>query len=514
MYRINRSFSLMNANTSNKNWQHDHRHAPNRFAVIPIATRLQADTARTGRGVTIAMIDSGFYPHPDLIEPVNRIVAFADVTQPDDRFELDGSAPRPNSFREAERGAPHDWDWHGTQTSVVAAGNGRLSDGVYRSLAAEARVVLVKAGDRGKITEENIARGFEWVMRNKERYNIRVVSISLGGDEDVPYETNIVDRAAEEAVKRGLVVVVAAGNSGCTDKPRTVPPANSPSVITVGGYNDNNQLGNQNLDLYCSSYGPTADGILKPEIIAPAIWVAAPILPGTAAYKRAEALSQIAGAPDYELSKLVRELRQQAELPEALSQESPERISAVIESILRECKIVATHYQHVDGTSFATPIVASVVAQMLEANPNLTPATTKQILIATADRIPDAPLVRQGYGVLNAQRAVEFASREMHILEHSHFQPPRVEAGKIVFFYHDDAAEHVAIAGDFNGWNVHQTRFNKMPDGIWRAEIDAPPAGRYHYKLVVDGERWLDDPSNGMKAPDNYGGFNSVLNVK
>ncbi|MDZ7344083.1 MAG: S8 family serine peptidase [candidate division KSB1 bacterium] len=484
----------------NSNNQHHHHHAPNRFAVIPTALRLQADTERTGRGVTIAMIDSGFYPHPDLIEPNNRIVALADVTQHEARYELNGK--------------PYDWDWHGTQTSVVAAGNGWLSDGAYRSLASEAQVVLVKASDRGRIFEENIARGFEWVIRNKERYNIRVVSISLGGDDDVPHETNIVDQTAEEAVKRGLIVVAAAGNSGCTDRPKPVPPANSPSVITVGGYNDNNLPGNQKLDLYCSSYGPTADGLLKPEIIAPAIWVAAPILPGTSAYPRAEALSQIIAAPDYLLPNLVHELWQQAELSEALAQASPEQIRAAVEAILRESKIVATHYQHVDGTSFAAPIVASVVAQMLEANPSLTPATVKQILIATADRIPGAPLVRQGYGVLNARRAVDHAAREMHALAHDHFQPPRAEMGTLVFFYHNDAAERVALAGDFNNWNANHARFVKTADGLWRVEIDSPPPGRYHYKFVIDGERWMDDPSNGLKVPDNYGGFNSVLNVR
>ncbi|MCG3121218.1 MAG: hypothetical protein ALAOOOJD_04218 [bacterium] len=489
----------MQPNPSNGNNQHDHQHGVNRFAVIPTALRLQADTEHTGRGVTIALIDSGFYPHPDLTEPVSRIVAVADVTQSDHRLELNGQ--------------PHDWDWHGTQTSVVAAGNGRLSEGIYRSLAPEAQVVLVKASDRGKITEENIARGLQWVMANKTRYNIRVVSISLGGDEDVPYETNIVDQAAEEAVRQGLVVIVAAGNSGCTDHPKPVPPANSPSVITVGGYSDNNKLHNQNLDLYCSSYGMTADGFLKPEIIAPAIWIAAPILPGTANYNRAQALAQIAAAPDFQLSSYVRTMWQPAELPETLQDAAPEKIRAIVETCLRENKIVATHYQHVDGTSFAAPIVAAVVAQMLEANPHLTPATIKQILIATADKIPGAPLLRQGYGVLNARRAVNHASREVHALAHAHFQPPRVEAGKIIFFYHNDEAERVMLAGDFNNWHAAQIRFHK-PHGIWRAEIEAPPPGRYHYKFIVDGERWIDDPSNGLKTPDHYGGFNSVLNVK
>jgi serine protease AprX len=278
-------FLGMQVSTLNDNDQHNHHHGLNRFAVLPTALRQRADSERAGRGVTIAMIDSGFYPHPDLTEPNNRIVAMAEVTQCNAQYERNGH--------------PQSWDWHGTQTSVVAAGNGRLSDGTYRSLAPEAQVVLVKASDHGKITEANIAAGFEWVMQNKDRYNIRVASISLGGDDDVPYETNVVDQAAEEAVKRGLVVVVATGNSGCTNRPKPVPPANAPSVITVGGYNDNNTLDNPNLDLYCSSYGPTADGLLKPEIIAPAIWVAAPILPGTFNYYSAEALSRIDAAPDF-----------------------------------------------------------------------------------------------------------------------------------------------------------------------------------------------------------------------
>jgi len=264
--------------------QHEHSHSQNRFAVLPTPLRLAGDVARTGRGVTIAFLDSGFYPHPDLTEPANRIIAYEDITKPGASLNADAE--------------PHGWAWHGTQTCVVAAGNGHLADGVYRGLASEAQVVLVKVSEQGRIAEENIARGIRWVIDNQQRYNIRVVSISLGGDADVPHKENIVDLAAEEAVRCGLVVVVAAGNSGNAEDHTPVPPANSPSVITVGGYNDHNHLGDRAVDLYWSSFGPTADGIVKPEILAPAIWVAAPILPGSRFYEQAEALSQIAYAPD------------------------------------------------------------------------------------------------------------------------------------------------------------------------------------------------------------------------
>jgi len=63
----------------------------------------------------------------------------------------------------------------------------------------------------------------------------------------------------------------------------------------------------------------------------------------------------------------------------------------------------------VDGTSFAAPIVSSIVAQMLQANPLLTPSEVKKILIATAERLPHYEVDRQGWGVVNPRRAVEMA---------------------------------------------------------------------------------------------------------
>ena len=475
---------------------HNHQHAPNRFAVIPTAARLNVDPLYTGKGVTIAFLDSGFYPHADLVGPTNRIVAYHDLTG--ERASLTPS------------GLSESWQWHGTQTSVVAAGNGHLCEGIYRGLAYESQLVLVKVSERGRITEDNISRGINWVIKNRERYNIRVLNISLGGDEDVPCSRSIIDQAAEEAIRKGIVVVVAAGNSA--DK-HSIPPANSPSVITVGGYHDNNQIEGTGLALYHSNFGVTADGTLKPEIIAPAMWVAAPILPGTQVHDRAEALSNLSSAADYELPSVARELEDKAELPENLLFEDADGIRRFVDDAIKHLKIVATHYQHVDGTSFAAPIVTSIVAQMFEANPRLTPGAVKNILISTADRIVSAPAIRQGYGVVNARRAVELAKNEIHGLSVVGCSPPRVADGRIVFVYHDDGAQSVCLAGDFNGWDSRKTPLKRDRSGLWLTEITAPKAGRYRYKFVVDGARWLEDPSNGMKAPDNYGGLNSILDI-
>lgn len=478
---------------------HNHQHTPNRFAVVPTHVRLKAHPVYAGKGVTIAFLDSGFYPHPDLIEPVNRIIAYKDLAG--ERSLL--NEEHPLEF----------WQWHGTQTSVAAAGNGQLCDGAYRGLASEAKLVLVKVSEKGRITEENIARGINWVVENRERYDIRVLNISLGGDEDVPCLRSIIDQAAEEAIRQGIVVVAAAGNAGHEGR-HAIPPANSPSVVTVGGYTDHNQPETGALDLYHSNFGVTAGGILKPEIIAPAMWVAAPILPGSPSYQKAEALSQLAAAFDYQLPGLARELCEKACLPETLLTAKAADIREFVETSLAQDKIVATHYQHVDGTSFAAPIVTSIVAQMIEANPRLKPATVKNILVLTAERIAAAPAVRQGFGVVNARRAVEMALTEQHDMETAGCNSLSSHNGRLTFVYHDDTAISVALAGDFNNWDATNSLLKRDESGFWLADIETPESGKYHYKFVIDGQRWIEDPNNGLKAPDNYGGLNSVLIIE
>ena len=195
-----------------------------------------------------------------------------------------------------------------------------------------------------------------------------------------------------------------------------------------------------------------------------------------------------------------------------LLKSEPAEIRAFVDTMLTRQKIVAAHYQHVDGTSFAAPIVSSVVAQMLEANPTLTPASIKNILISTADRIADAAVLRQGYGAVDAWQAVALAKSLTDQLDTMGFGPPRIENGKVVFLFHYDDASSVALAGDFNGWDIRRTQLTRDERGLWRGEIAVPLSGRYQYKFAVNsGQRWLEDPSNGVKVPDNFSGMNSVL---
>jgi len=84
-----------------------------------------------------------------------------------------------------------------------------------------------------------------------------------------------------------------------------------------------------------------------------------------------------------------------------------------------------------------------------------------------------------------------------------------VENGRLLFVFHDDSAESVSVAGDFNGWN--QLALERNGSGLWSTEIAVRQSGRFEYKFIIDGQRWIEDPSNGMKVPDSYGGLNSVI---
>jgi len=364
---------------------------------LPIPVRMDADERYTGRGVTVAFLDSGFYAHKDLIETKNRILAYHNIFAPEDDF---------SALQKSDVAS-----WHGMMTSVVAAGNGYLSDGFYRSLAPEANVVLVKIGKTGRIPESNIETGLRWVFANKDKHNIRIVNISAGGDFEQPYLLNTLSQLVEQVVKAGLTVVCAVGNAGLLPGHPVLPPASAPSCVAVGGLDDQNSLDRARRGMYRSSYGPTIDGLQKPEVIAPGIWVAGPILPHTPTAAEAQLYAQLDNAADEELREIIlahatvdKDIYAARELPVSL-------LRQLITIKLREGNVINEHYKFIDGTSFAAPIVSSIVACMLEANPKLTPQQVKRILIDTAERVDGVEVDRQGWGVVVPRKAGETALR-------------------------------------------------------------------------------------------------------
>jgi len=348
------------------------------FGALPTPLRMRAHPHYTGKGVTIAFVDSGFYPHPDLIHPTNRIKAWVDVgsEQVETAYFTPDQVP---TWRGWDAAMPS--QWHGTMTSTAAAGNGYRGHGLYRGIASDADLILIQTIDaRGAIPNENILRALNWLEEHAHSLGVRVVNLSLGGDPVDTLDDNPIDVAIGRLFNAGIAVTVAAGNGG---ERQLYPPATAPSALTVGGVDDGNVFDRGALSLWHSNYGVGIGGVIKPEVVAPSIWVVAPVLPGTDVEREAIEL----------FSKRV-------------YHDSP-RAQAITER-----KLVTPYYQHVDGTSFAAPIVASVIATMIEADPALSPRQLVDTIIATAERIPGVPVYRQGYGVINAGAALRMVLDE------------------------------------------------------------------------------------------------------
>jgi serine protease AprX len=363
--------------------------------VLSTPLRLDSDERFTGKGVTIAFLDSGFYPHEDLTQPTNRIIGYRSL------IHAEGDL---TSLFQSDVAS-----WHGMMTSVVAAGNGGMSNGFYRGIAPDANVVLVKLAKTGRITEQNIQDGLEWVLRNRTKFNTRVINISAGGDFEQSYLHDSLSQTVEECTALGVTIVCAVGNAGHLPNHPVFPPASAPSAIAVGGLDDNNSINRAKRGMYRSSYGPTLDGLQKPELIAPSIWIPAPILPNTPTAQQAELLEKLDKAKDKDLHQIIRENPNiDGELDAALDR-PVHSIRQIIVLKRRNEALITKHYKYVDGTSFAAPIVSSVIAQMLEANPKLTPQQIKRILISSAERLPHYEVDRQGWGVIDPRKAVEMA---------------------------------------------------------------------------------------------------------
>ena len=447
------------------------------YGPLPTPLRMRADPRFTGRAVTMAMIDAGFYPHAELVRPRNRIRAWVDAGSAEVAAHYFSASRLPRWPGWNER-APH--QWHGMMTTCSAAGSGLLSHGFYRGIASDAELVLIQArSSDGRIDNANITRALEFVLEHHRALDIDVVNLSVAGDPLLPGERETVDEAVDALVAAGVVVVAAAGNNG---ERRLVQPATAPLALTIGGLDDHNTFDPHDTEVWHSNYGETGAGATKPELVAPSIWVVAPILPGTGIAREARRL---------------------------FSRRAHGRDKA--EPRIAELKLVTPHYQHVEGTSFAAPIVASVIACMLEANPKLTPGRIRELLGKAAHLVPGAPAERQGRGALDAGRALLLALAEHHGPAASYVTSPTQSNGVLLFHLHDHQASAVRLVGSWNDWRLPGEEARQVEPGLWETRLAGLPKGRYEYRFVVDGWRVILDPANPIRRADGLGGMNSVF---
>lgn len=207
----------------------------------------------TGKGVKIAIIDTGIFQHVDLR---NRISGFVDFVH--------------------QREKPYDDNGHGTHCAGIIAGNGSQSDGQIRGMAPEASVIGIKVLDRtGSGTIETIIQGVDWCMKyNIQNPNtpIHIISLSIG-THATKYRTaedDPVVKIVEEAWRSGITVITAAGNDG-PDAFSISSPGVSEQIITVGAISSNHFLNDVNAPASFSSSGPTIYGQPKPDLYAPGV---------------------------------------------------------------------------------------------------------------------------------------------------------------------------------------------------------------------------------------------------
>jgi len=344
------------------------------------AKTIGADIARIdfgveGTGVGIAVLDSGVSPHGrDLDLPRGggrRIVAQWSTVG------LEGTAT-------VNAGSSDDYYGHGTHVAGIIAGNGTESDGMLAGIAPKANIINVKVlSDDGSGFVSDVIDGIQWVIQNKNAYNIRIVNLSLGHPVSESYRTDPLTQACEAAVRAGLIVVVAAGNYG-KDELGVIAyggitsPGNDPMVITAGATkSQGTPVRSDDAIADYSSRGPTAiDLLAKPDLVAPG--------------NRVKSIAD----PSTNGNDLFDQYPQNRVDPSYYGQPGN--------------GIGDSHYFILSGTSMATAVVSGTVALMLEANPNLTPNLVKAILMLTAQDL-QLPFVVQGSGYLNSYGAVMLA---------------------------------------------------------------------------------------------------------
>jgi len=207
-------------------------------------------SSKTGKGITVAVIDTGIYPHNDLITPQNRITAFKDFIN--------------------NKTTPYDDNGHGTHVAGDICGNGYSSKSLYKAPAYESSIVGVKVLNKkgsGKLSD--VIAGIQWCIDNKEKYSIRILNLSLGSKAVGSYKDDLLCETLEKAWETGIVVCTAAGNEG-PESGTISSPGIDPRIITVGASDDRNTiLRSDDRIASFSSRGPTIDGLEKPDVVCP-----------------------------------------------------------------------------------------------------------------------------------------------------------------------------------------------------------------------------------------------------
>lgn len=285
----------------------------------------------TGRNISVAILDTGIFLHPDIKD---RILLFKDFVN--------------------QRKEPYDDSGHGTHVAGCLAGNGSLSDGKYRGIAPKCSLIAGKVLDKnGNGRADDILKGLYWILENKERYDIRILNLSVSfGKVITADKIKLIRDLLYEISSKNILIVTAAGNNG--PKIASISPLGlSKAVLCVGCHDMDFQSEKGGLCENYSGRGPGIFSLRKPDLVAP----------GT-------------------------------------------QIRSISSKLIFRNGSYKHSYENRSGTSFSTPLVSGAAALLLEKTPGLGNDEVKQrICYAAADL--NEPWNKQGWGMLNIKKILE-----------------------------------------------------------------------------------------------------------
>ncbi|HEX4015825.1 MAG TPA: S8 family serine peptidase [Frankiaceae bacterium] len=314
----------------------------------------QAWSYGTGRGVDVALIDTGIAPVQGLTSP-GKVINGPDLS-------LESQAPDRRYV---------DNNGHGTHMAgIIAASDSGFSNPLYagsssvEGVAPGSRLVNVKVGDGNGVTDvSQVLAAIDWVVQHAHDpngaaggLNIRVLNLSYGTDSSQGATIDPLAHAAEVAWHSGIVVVAAAGNDGSTTG-RLADPAIDPYLIAVGAA-DTDFSTSASSDTV-PSFSSRGDGVRNPDVLAPGVHIASLIAPGS---EVATTYGDAAG--------------------------------------------VGTRLIRGSGTSQSTAMVSGAAALLLSARPTLTPDRVKALLTHSAQGVSGAGPRDQGSGLINVYKAM------------------------------------------------------------------------------------------------------------
>ncbi len=288
---------------------------------------LTPDITLSGNGVSVAVLDTGICPMEDFIIPRNRIICFKDFVN--------------------GKNYPYDDNGHGTHVAGCLGANGYLSKGKFRGIAPSCNIVCLKILDEtGSGTAKWSFDAIRWLIENKEKYNIKIVNMSVGTNDRSIYSS--LSYAANMLWQKGLVVCAASGNNN----PRGITsPGINNSIITIGSWEEHKIF----------SLSNNKNTYSKPDVFAPG----------------KDIVSCMSNTFLFSMGNRSKD------------------------------KIVDNYYIKMSGSSMSTPIVSGAAAILLEKYPILNNDEVKDIIISSANSPENPQLLNIKNMLLTAQKYVE-----------------------------------------------------------------------------------------------------------